>query len=50
MQDFINEIQAVMEKHYGFDLDYVISEHIWWSTEDGHHQITIVIPESEEEY
>mgnify|MGYP003138785772 CR=1 FL=1 len=50
MEDFIDEIKAVMQKHYGSDLNYIIGEHIWWATEDGYHQITIVIPESEEEY
>tara|TARA_Y100000296_G_C5052080_1_gene195356 strand:- start:339 stop:491 length:153 start_codon:yes stop_codon:yes gene_type:complete len=48
MEDFIDEIKAVMQKHYGSDLNYIIGEHIWWSTEDGYHQITIVIPESKD--
>ena len=48
MEDFIDEIKAVMQKYYGSDLNYIIGEHIWWSTEDGYHQITIVIPESKE--
>ena len=48
MEDFIDEIKAVMQKYYGSDLNYIIGEHIWWATEDGYHQITIVIPESKD--
>ena len=46
MQDFIDDIQAVMQEHYGSDLNYVIGEHIWWKEDedvDGYRNATITL-------
>mgnify|MGYP005826695517 CR=1 FL=1 len=46
MQDFIDDIQAVMKEHYGSDLNYVVGEHIWWKEDedvDGYRNATITL-------
>jgi|TARA_R100000808_G_scaffold42_2_gene248 hypothetical protein len=45
MQDFIDDIQAILKEHYGSNLNYVIGEDMWLGEEDvdGYRNATITL-------